>query len=156
MQYILGMFDVMLDEIKCRKLRIPINFLLSFIFLLSGGLLYICFRENTYISIFASNYFDFEKIRAFASPISVDFTKYYLPDILWGLGLCHGLIAIFPAGTRFLYSAGALAFFCGVTWELLQLFGVIFGTGDVIDIMLYLTASVMAVLINIIFFRRTK
>ena len=116
--------------------------------LLLGGIIYILFRENTYIA----GVFDYswlEPVRNCISVLSCDFIKYYLPDFLWSLSLCGFLIAIFAPKLVGAIICGATAVLCGTLWEFLQCLGICSGTGDVFDIVMYLAAACVAVIISI-------
>lgn len=137
-----------------RNYRILFNCFFCFISVFTGGLIYVIFRERTHISILIKDYIDLELIKEGLQVFDIKFVKYYLPDMMWGMGLSFGLVSVFPDNIKYLYISGGIAFLCGAVWEGLQFIGAVFGTGDLIDILLYLAASVVAVSINIIIFRR--
>ena len=112
-----------------------------------GGLLYVLFRENTYIAVLFDGSELFEKIRDMTQHIVNDFFKFYFPDYLWGLSLCFGLLLVFDPQVLGEIICCSVSFCYGVMWECMQLFGVLNGTGDAIDVICYLAASVTAVII---------
>ena len=127
--------------------------ILSFASLISGALLYLFFRENTYLSRIISSFIDISKTQKAAAFLSCDLTMYYLPDYLWALSLCLGLCCVIyhPARTK---ASAIITIAAGVLWEIFQYTDIVFGTGDIHDIILYLAASFTAVTINNLILRR--
>ncbi len=118
--------------------------------LMFGGVLYLLFRENTYIAMLFEGNGLLERIRGEAKCLENDFLSFYLPDYLWGLSLCFGLCLVFdPKKLLGIITCCAVAFAYGTIWETLQKFRVVGGTGDTADVILYLAASLTAVLICI-------
>jgi hypothetical protein len=77
----------------------------------------------------------------------VSFVRYNLPDGLWMLSLCLFLIAIW--GNRSSVLAWLfLGLAMGVSLEILQYFGIIAGTFDMVDILFYVIALVVALIIH--------
>lgn len=113
--------------------------------LLTGGILYVLFRNNTYISQFVERFVEINWLHEQLYTKKIGFLKYYLPDFLWAFALCFALIAIFDKKT---FICAATSFVYGLLWEFLQYMDIIDGTGDIYDIIMYLTASVTAVMIN--------
>ena len=106
-----------------------------------GLFIYLAFRGNTFLNVlFQANALLGEARLAF-----------YIPDFLWGYALCFSL-SIFCKS----HYAGIISIFFGITLELLQNFKIIKGTFDYIDILMYITANIIAVLIIILFNRREK
>ncbi len=115
-----------------------------------GGILYIIFRENTYIAkifpwkdaiLFLRTYFSF---------LECDFLKFYFPDFLWAFSLCSGLHSIFIPNTKVSKICSATVFLFGTLYEFLQLINIIGGTFDFFDILAYLLGSVVITLINLV------
>ena len=129
-----------------RRMR---NILLSAISLVCGGLLYVLFRETTYISTMFEWFSFVSQAREFISVLSCDFVAFYLPDFLWGFALCSGLLAIFNPDIRGGLACALTALLWGVVWEIAQYAGVVSGTGDVVDILMYLMAIGIATIIHI-------
>ena len=115
--------------------------------LLLGGILYLLFRENTYISALLKDYTILEEIRDCLGFIENDFIKYYFPDFLWSFSLAFGLLTIFDSGFKGIVICSEVSFVCGLFWEILQFLNVVSGTGDLFDIAMYLTAAVCVVVI---------
>lgn len=124
------------------------NILLSVAALLLGGLLYILFRETTYIAKLFNGIAYISYAREFVSALSCDFVALYLPDFLWGFALCSGLLAIFDPDKRGALGCAFAALLWGVVWEISQYTGMVSGTGDMADVLMYLTAIVIAVIIH--------
>ncbi len=109
--------------------------------------MYVFFRGNTYVSILL------EKVGiAKLGEISVSnrfliYLSFYLPDFLWALGLCCDFFVIFNNGFREAVICGAISFLCGSLWEVLQYANVVKGTGDTFDIIMYLIAVIIALLL---------
>lgn len=124
------------------------NILLCLLFLALGGVCYVLFRTDSHIA----KYFDGVScvlfLRKYAARCTCGFFRFYLPDLLWGLSFGLGLTAIFePKGRGILICAGA-AFVFGCIWELLQFCKIISGTGDWLDVTMYLAASFLCLIFN--------
>ena len=97
----------------------------------------------------------FDKITGFAeyrhwfSFLECDFFKFYFPDFLWSFALACAFIALFLPGKKGLAACSGFSLFCGLCWELFQTLGVVNGTGDFLDALMYLAAAVLAFVINI-------
>lgn len=124
------------------------NVIISSMSLVLGGASYIIFRDNTYIGGIFDEYSLVLSVRNLLNEMSCDFVKYYLLDFLWGLSLSCGIIAIHKPKTKGIFLSALTAFICGCVWELLQYIGFVSGTGDWLDVLMYLSASLMSVLIN--------
>ncbi len=119
------------------------HIVLCIICLSLGASLYIFFCPDTYISILFQKLFS---IPVFEVKLSF---RYYLSDFLWGLAFNFGLLSIFePQKTVFLFLCCVIPVLIGIVWELLQYLEFINGTGDIIDIVMYLSASLLAVTTN--------
>ncbi len=113
-----------------------------------GGGLYVIFRPNTYITDFVRNLLPVnENLFYKLEGIDCDFIKYYLPDFIWALSLNCGLNAIFNTKKSLLINGG-IVFGISALWELAQYVGITSGTGDLIDVAMYLAAVVTVVIIN--------
>lgn len=120
------------------------NIFLSLISLIIGGFIYIATRPDSYVSIVVESVIPLNDLRAYFSFLNTDFIKYHLPDSLWSLSLTCALFAI----NRSTVQVASISAICGVFWEVGQATGLINGTGDILDILMYLTAIAFAVLIN--------
>lgn len=116
--------------------------------LILGGLLYVLFRENTYIARHMAYAFSLDKVRAGLKFLNCGFIRYYLPDYLWGFSLCSIFFAIYsPDILKEVFIAISI-FAYGLIWELMQFYKVVSGTGDLVDVFMYLLAVVTVVIIN--------
>ncbi len=116
--------------------------------LLLGGTIYILFRENTYVSLFASKFISFNFVRNNLVFEGNNFIKYYLADYLWALSLSCGLHTIFKPTQRSSYVLTLIVISVGALFELMQYLNLTRGTGDWWDIVFYLIAGLTANLIN--------
>ena len=103
------------------------------------------FREHTYINSF----FGLQKISSRDS-LLLDAISFYLPDFLWAYSLTF-MLALFCEHRL----SGVISSLFGVVWEIMQRIGAVSGTFDMIDILMYITASMFAVLI-LLFNRRKR
>jgi len=124
-----------------------INIISSIVTLFSGGAIYILYRENSYISNFIEVFIDLNFLRNTFKPLECDFIKYYLIDYLWALSLISGLKLLFTTKKETLRIC-LFVFSLGFIWETLQFLNIISGTGDILDVFMYLAAVVTAVIIN--------
>ena len=107
--------------------------------LLPGGLCYILLGKETHIA------------QLFYTPMHANlpvFFRSYLPDLLWGLSLSMCLMAVYDPRLPGCILCAVCAFVCGCLWELLQYTGAISGTGDLLDIGMYLLAGIFAILLS--------
>lgn len=124
-----------------------LNSLLCILSLLLGFVLYVILRPNTYISmVFDGDTVDY--LRNLLKPYSFGFFKYYFPDFLWGFALALGFVAIFEPRGRETIACVTCALVCGTAWESFQYLGIVSGTGDVWDIVMYLVSSIITFIIN--------
>lgn len=121
------------------------NILFSLTALITGGILYILVRPNTYIG----GMLEIDKLRYWCSTYTIDLFKYYLPDFLWGVSLGCALIAIYVPARKGVIIGSSLSLLCGCVWELLQYLEVLSGTGDIHDVIMYILASTVCIIINL-------
>ena len=114
-----------------------------------GFLLYVLFRPNTYVGSLLNGWAYIDIIRQMSSFFASDLCKFYLPDFLWAFSLGCGLIAIYTPKTTGVVVCALCPFLCGLTWELLQHFALLSGTGDIVDIIMYFLASALCLIINL-------
>ena len=119
--------------------------------LILGLLIYLLFRENTIITTQTSYIMDLRLIRNMFSWAESDFLKFYFVDFLWALSLSCGLHIIFKPKTKVSLICSVVVITLGTTFELLQFFNVINGTGDILDVICYILA---ALTVNVINFKR--
>ena len=113
-----------------------------------GGGLYVIFRPNTYITDFVRSLLPVSgALFLKAESINCDLVKYYLPDFIWAFSLNCGLNAIFNT-KKSVFINGGVVFGISALWELAQYVGITSGTGDLIDVAMYLAALVTVVIIN--------
>ena len=117
---------------------IVIYFFITIVSLLTGFIIYLLFRENTYISRFIDNFVDLSAVRKCCKPLESDFLKYYFPDYLWALSLTSALHMIFSPKKSESWFCSLTTLLLGCAYELLQFFNLISGTGDFVDVLLYL------------------
>ena len=113
--------------------------------LLAGVAIYALLRENTYIN----KLINFQSITV--SSAFADFLRFYFVDALWAYALTFAL-SVFISGI----SAGVISAVFAAFWELLQLSGIVSGTFDTVDLIMYLSAIFLAVLIIYIYKRRNS
>ena len=86
--------------------------------------------------------------------IFIDFLKYYFTDFLWGMSLTFALNAVaYSHKKKSIIIKSIITFFVGLLFELAQLFGVINGTFDIADIIMYALAAIITAVININIFK---
>lgn len=121
--------------------------ILSCFSLVFGGVVYLLYRENVIISNFAEQFINLSEIRTLRPfPESV-FINGYLCDFLWMFSFTSGFAFLFCEERR-KWLAYVFNFLCGVFWEIAQLKGVVSGAFDFLDVLTYLTAVLMVVLID--------
>lgn len=125
------------------------NVLLGIVALVLGGFIYVAFQENSYVARFCAQLENISYLQKNLNVYSNDFLLYYFPDFLWGFSLCCGLQIIHRPGVRGTLLCSVVAFLCGMLWELLQSGDYVIGTGDVIDVLMYLLASFVSIIINL-------
>lgn len=133
-------------------------FLLAVSSLLAGTAIYIFLRQGTYIHAFLPKNFlyvlqtIFEKI---PDSTFADFLRYYFVDCLWCFSLNFSLFSVSKLQS---YAAtvciAVLSASSGVLFEILQLLSAVSGTFDFADIVMYIVASICAVMINIKIIKR--
>lgn len=124
--------------------------------LIIGGIIYIIFRPDTYVSNLFDNITFLEKLRLYISDSDYSFMKFYLPDYLWCFSLCCGLVSVFEDKIANTFICCTTAFVCGVVWETFQFIHIVSGVFDFFDILMYLLASISVAIINLRSFRNEK
>lgn len=128
--------------------------LLAIFSLITGLLIYLFLRKDTYLHGYFSadlcNYVYVNVKRNFWT----DFIRYYLPDFLWAFAFGAALTAVSYSHNRIVIILfSVVSFFVGVIFELLQLCCVINGTFDFADILMYAVAALTCAAINIKLFK---
>jgi hypothetical protein len=116
--------------------------------LLMGFIIYILFRPETYVTKWVVSVIGSEFSIYVPPAFDNNFIKYYLPDYLWGLSLACGLHLIFLPKRKGSIAIALAVTFIGVLYEIMQYINLIIGTGDVLDVLLYLLAGFTAFLLN--------
>lgn len=125
------------------------NTVCCFVSLMGGLIVYILFRPT---AIVAKPFVDcnwITQLRIYLHPYAGDLMRFHIPDFLWAFALSCGLQAVFVISkTAEILSCALAAFVCGVIWETLQYAGVVSGTADWLDILMYFLAVFASILIN--------
>ena len=116
--------------------------------LILGAAMYIIFRPKAVVSMFFGKICWVSDLQILLQSVSADCLRYYLSDLLWAFSLSCGLQAIFVPDQHGIVICAGTAAVCGVFWELLQLFGMVQGTGDWVDVVMYFFAAIASILIN--------
>lgn len=124
------------------------NLFLGLLSLFIGFASYLLFRENTFISGVFAGLNALEHIRTYFEIFSCDFLKYYFPDFLWAFSLSCLLEAFCARTVKGTVICCFTAIACGSIWEALQWFRLLSGTGDCLDIIMYLLGGILCLLIN--------
>lgn len=117
--------------------------------LVLGAILYILFRKNTWVAHLFDGIGFVRCLRSMVQSISLNWLRFYVPDLLWAFALSCGIQAICVPKRGGVPACALSAFICGLVWEFLQWSHVVSGTGDLWDVLMYLTGSVLSILINI-------
>ena len=118
--------------------------------LILGVFIYLILRNDTYFHAYIS-----EDIKSFFyiqtdKNFFIDFLKYYFIDFLWGLSLVSALNAVSLLNNKKSILINSIfTIFSGLLFELLQLSGIVNGTFDFIDILMYAVAASIVAVINI-------
>ena len=128
---------------KTKNYFIYICLLNCILALITGMLIYSLFGKGTYIDSII-------KLPDINIPhVLSELLRFYLADALWAYALTFSLSLFINE-----FFAGILSSVLGVSWELCQMLSIVSGTFDIIDILMYLSASALAVLIIHLFKRR--
>ena len=138
------------------KRLVALNLVFGIVALFLGFCIYILFRENTYIAKCFSEKIPFEIIRMQLSFLNIGFLKFYMVDYLWAFSFACFMKVAFGESERFRIWQSGIVFLSGVIYEALQFGKVISGTGDIVDIGLYLLAVLTVWGINYILIRRCR
>ena len=128
--------------------RRRMNLIVGISALIFGAFIYIFVRVDTHISKIVCDFFGISIANQVPILCNWDFVRYYLPDALWAFSLASFVQVIL---SEFAYSkiiSGLIAISCGVAWEFFQLLNVVSGTGDLMDVLMYLLAGLLSIYIN--------
>ncbi len=107
-----------------------------------------CLRSGTYLHVMMSRLpWGIPDFHEAVFPGS-RFLRYYFPDYMWGYSLTFGVYAIFLPSKRLCLYPACITSVVGGLWELLQYTHTVTGTGDWMDVLLYIAAGMNAVMIN--------
>ena len=116
--------------------------------LLLGTAFYLLFRENIYFSKLVLAKIEIVQISTYFSFLDNAFFKYYFPDFLWAFSLDCLLHAIYLPNVKGAINCSLITVLVGTVYEAFQYFDIVSGTGDLIDVLLYLLAAITVVFIN--------
>ena len=122
--------------------------MLTSVSLMLGAAVYALFRPTSIVGQFFAKHLDFANLQMWLCPYAPAFVQFYLQDFLWGFGLSCGLQTIFLPDKWGRGISCLVAIACGVLWELLQTFGIVGGTGDWLDILMYFLAGIASLKIK--------
>lgn len=116
------------------------NVLNSLLALIAGVIIYTLLRKQTHFHLF----FNMPILpSAYFEHWFFDFLRFYFSDALWAYSLAHALCIFNSPRTSLI-----LTILFGLLWETGQSLNVLSGTGDVIDLLMYITASIIAAIIT--------
>lgn len=132
------------------KVFFAVNGMLS---LTIGGIMYVLFRENSYVAQMFDGIWLVERAREVLSVPFMRFLSCYIPDYLWAYSLCCVLVVIAARDTKNTIWCMVVTMSVGTVWEILQFLNILGNTGDICDIIIYLVAALTVLLI---FIKRRK
>ena len=111
-------------------------------------------RKDTYLhGYFSAELCNYVYVNV-KSNILTDFIRYYLPDFLWAFAFGAALTAVSYSHNRIVIILfSAVSFLIGVLFEFVQYFGIVNGTFDYFDILMYAVAALTCAAINIKLFK---
>lgn len=128
--------------------------LLAIFSLITGLLIYLFLRKDTYLhGYFSAELCNYVYVNV-KSNILTNFIRYYLPDFLWAFAFGAALTAVSYSHNRIVIILfSAVSFLIGVLFEFVQYFGIVNGTFDYFDILMYAVAALTCAAINIKLFK---
>lgn len=130
-----------------------IYYAVAIVSLLLGLICYLLFREKTYVSEIVNSIINLKNARNYFKFIENDFFKYYFPDFLWAVSFSCCLHIIFKPKICGSIICTIVIAFIGLLFETLQFLKIINGTGDILDVCLYIFGGFT---VNIITLKRGK
>lgn len=121
------------------KRKILTVFANIFLPLAVGLCIYLLFYNGTYINSILGIEFGFELNSAFGV-----FIKSWLCDILWAYALTNSLYFVLGGFKHKIFVSAIVSICFATTFELLQLFGKVKGTFDILDIAFQIVAVILA------------
>lgn len=132
-------------ETRNQKNKRIVLMILGVLFLIVGLLLYILFNQNAYISKTICRLFMIPHI-TYEHNILTMLITYYGADLLWSVSFClivQLILFIKKRKTILLVICSVL----GITYEIMQCFGLAAGTADIVDVIVYILGSLVAIII---------
>ena len=125
-----------------------VNIVVAILALVIGGFIYVVLREDSYVARIFQNIYPVTCLQRFLSTFRLMWLSYYLPDYLWGLSFVCSLIALFLPSRKAIGCSVGVMILCGSIWEMMQVWQVVNGTGDIWDVLMYFLAGATSILIN--------
>lgn len=135
------------------KRKLNIYYAVAIVSLFLGLICYLLFREKTYVSEIINSIINLKSARNYFKFIENDFLKYYFPDFLWAVSFSCCLHIIFNPKICGSIICTIVIAFIGIVFETLQFLKIINGTGDVLDVCLYILGGFK---VNMITLKRGK
>ena len=120
--------------------------------LIIGAVLYCCIRTESNIYCIINQMIQLPDVDV----ETLRFLSFYLPDYLWAFSFSCFLYLIYGRSEKGSVICSVLVCILGSVFEGAQAKGIISGTGDVVDIFLYIFAVLTAYIIHNLLRRRTK
>ena len=127
-------------------------FFFGSIFLIAGIVIYLFFRQDTFISVYLSSFFAIEEREIKNKAIKL-FIRNYGADFCWAVSFTFFV----HAWLRFSQKELLYLIFCsflGIIVEILQYWQIISGTADIIDCSIYLIGTVLAIFMIALILRK--
>lgn len=150
--YILYEYNIHMMNIRRRILFLTVSAVSLFL----GLLIYVLFRSGTYIHLFLNSIDSFDEFLTLKyNNYFTCFLKYYFADFLWGISLSCFLSAVSDkSNLKRIVANSTIPVVLGVLLEIFQNAGLINGTADFCDVLMYVAAGLFHAVINIILFKR--
>ena len=130
-----------------------INLLLALFFIITGGLIYICFRSENILFFSWMQYFNINysilRQANLGNNMIMSYFIYSFPNGLWVLSGLLFLKAFLRNNKKYLIFYSIVFIFISISIEVGQLFGIISGAFDIFDIFTILIFSSIGFFINI-------
>ena len=124
------------------------NIALSVSSLSIGGAYYLLFKNNTILEGIVCRLVDFMPIKHHLPRITSTYFNNHFCDFLWAFSLFCGLSAIFSPTKKCRRIIFISVVILGIIWELFQLYDVVGGTGDLLDVIAYISGAFVSLLIT--------
>lgn len=155
--YIYFEYNINVMNIIDKKIRFAYLFL-ALVSLVAGAIIYIFFRQGTYIHLGLSQTAT-EKIalinKIIPDLLIIKLLKYYFVDYLWCVALNLSLLAVSDFKNKFVTMCiSFISVIFGILFEISQYLDIVSGTFDFWDITMYVVASFFIAIMNIKFIKR--